>query len=225
VRRRYLGKPAEERAAERRRRLRDAAFVRLAETPGWHDVTIGSLCNDAGLNKRYFYESFGDLDEVAGAVVDDLAGELLALASAAATGGNDRGLAVADLARTVLTATVTWLAEDPRRATVLFAASADHPNARAHRRAVVQLLASALTTFAYGYHGSSMDEAVDGARAEAIAQVGSAMFIGGTVEAVLQWLDDPTKLAIDELVDYLAELWVAIGDRAVTLATRDDDAT
>ena len=42
----------------------------------WRSATVEQLCSAAGLNKRYFYEGFADLDELASAVVDDIADEV-----------------------------------------------------------------------------------------------------------------------------------------------------
>jgi AcrR family transcriptional regulator len=217
--RRYLGKPAAERIAERRRRLLDVALDELASEAGWRDVTIGRICSESGLNKRYFYESFDDLDQLARAVVDELAGELLTTGRDAAAAGLAEGLDTLALARKVVAATVSWLVADSRRIRALFSTSTGHPTVRANRRETVAALTAGLVKFAYGYHGSSGAPA-DAARVESIARVGSAMLLGGTAEAVLGWVESPGNVGFDALVDDLAELWVTIGDRAVALATR-----
>ncbi len=69
----YLGASAADRVAGRRRRLMDVAFELMA-SDGWSNVTIELLCRTAKLNKRYFYESFADLEQLVAAVVDELAG-------------------------------------------------------------------------------------------------------------------------------------------------------
>lgn len=217
----YSGKAAATRVEERRRRLLDAAFDRLASDEGWRGATIACLCESAGLNKRYFYESFRDLDELAGAVVDDLAGALIDVGRAAAADGLAKGLDTRGLARAVVGATVAWIAADPRRAKVLFAAPTAYPRARALRREAVATLSAALTAFAFGYHGAS-GVAVDAVPARGIAAVGSAVLIGGTAEAVLGWIEAPGDVGVDALVDVVAEMWVAIGDAAVAIATRPD---
>jgi AcrR family transcriptional regulator len=55
--RRYGGKTGDERRAERREKLLDAA-VDLFGTAGYAATTIEMLCRAAGLNPRYFYEQF-----------------------------------------------------------------------------------------------------------------------------------------------------------------------
>ncbi|WP_109788281.1 hypothetical protein [Mycolicibacterium confluentis] len=52
----------------------------------WRAVTVDKLCAAAGLNKRYFYENFTNLDDVAAAVVDDIADEVRTAALTAVAG-------------------------------------------------------------------------------------------------------------------------------------------
>ena len=51
------------------------ATPRMADN-AWRTMTVDKLCAAAGLNKRYFYENFTDLDEVANAAVDGIAAEV-----------------------------------------------------------------------------------------------------------------------------------------------------
>jgi AcrR family transcriptional regulator len=67
--RRYGGKTATERRAERREQLLDAG-LELFGTQGFAAVTIEALCAQAGLNPRYFYEQFTSREEVLGAVYE-----------------------------------------------------------------------------------------------------------------------------------------------------------
>ena len=53
----WAGIPAEDRRADRRVRLLDAAFELLG-TEGWSATTVRAVCQAAQLNPRYFYESF-----------------------------------------------------------------------------------------------------------------------------------------------------------------------
>jgi AcrR family transcriptional regulator len=67
--RRYGGKTADQRRAERREQLLDAG-LELFGTQGFANVTIESLCAAAGLNPRYFYEQFATREAVLGAVYE-----------------------------------------------------------------------------------------------------------------------------------------------------------
>src|SRR5947209_20090513 len=86
-RRPYGGVSADDRRAERRRRLLDAG-LELFGTKGIAATTIADVCEQAGLTKRYFYESFATIDELAGAVFGDVTARLAErVAAAIAAGG------------------------------------------------------------------------------------------------------------------------------------------
>jgi AcrR family transcriptional regulator len=65
--RRYGGKSAPERRAQRREQLLDAG-LELFGTEGYSTTTIEALCARAGLNPRYFYEQFASREQLLGAV-------------------------------------------------------------------------------------------------------------------------------------------------------------
>jgi len=65
----FKGISAVDRRSDRRARLVQAAFA-IAGTEGAGAIGVGRVCLDAGLTKRYFYESFTSLAELQSAVVD-----------------------------------------------------------------------------------------------------------------------------------------------------------
>ena len=67
--RRYGGKTAQQRRAERREQLLDAG-LELFGTVGFAATTIEALCAEARLNPRYFYEGFATREELLGAVYE-----------------------------------------------------------------------------------------------------------------------------------------------------------
>jgi AcrR family transcriptional regulator len=74
----WRGVSAADRVAERRRRLLDAG-LQLLGTRGIAGVGVGDVCAEAGLTKRYFYESFGSIEVFVDAVVEDVLERLTAL--------------------------------------------------------------------------------------------------------------------------------------------------
>ena len=74
---RWAGVPLSDRRAERRALLVDAAY-RLFGDEGESAVSVRSVCRECGLNTRYFYESFADVDDLLGAVYDRVSAELVA---------------------------------------------------------------------------------------------------------------------------------------------------
>jgi AcrR family transcriptional regulator len=65
----FKGISAVDRRSDRRDRLVKAAFA-IAGAEGAGAIGVGRVCLDAGLTKRYFYESFASLAELQSAVVD-----------------------------------------------------------------------------------------------------------------------------------------------------------
>ena len=65
----FKGISADDRRSHRRNRLVEAAFA-IAGDEGASAMGVGRVCLNAGLTKRYFYESFSSLAELQSAVVD-----------------------------------------------------------------------------------------------------------------------------------------------------------
>ena len=65
----FRGISADDRRGQRRNRLVVAAFE-IAGSQGAGALGVGRVCSEAGLTKRYFYESFASLAELQSAVVD-----------------------------------------------------------------------------------------------------------------------------------------------------------
>jgi AcrR family transcriptional regulator len=59
----YRGIAPDERRAQRRRRLIEAAVAVYGER-GYHQSTVKAVCEAAGLTERYFYESFANSEEL-----------------------------------------------------------------------------------------------------------------------------------------------------------------
>ncbi len=209
--RNYRGQPAAARRAERRARLIDSA-VDLMTDGQWRPVTVEKLCAAAGLNKRYFYESFTDLDAVAAAAIDDIAEgvQAAALAALAQTGEAP----VEQQARATAAAVVRTLTDDPRRAQVLLGGVAVGSAAQhLHRARVIRGLTAVLVGHARTVHDVRLES-------DPLAQVAPAFLIGGTADAVLAYIDGRARVTHEELVDSLTTLWLLTGDGAVGIARR-----
>ena len=55
----YAGLSAQQRRDQRRARLIEAA-IRVYGRVGWRNATVKTVCDEAGLTERYFYESFAN---------------------------------------------------------------------------------------------------------------------------------------------------------------------
>ena len=113
---RWAGIPADDRRAERRRLLLDAGFELLG-TEGAAGTTVRAVCQHARLNPRYFYESFGDLDELVVAVYERVVDELRDALSLAM---DDAPADLPAQMRAAVGAAVGFVDDDRRRARVLY---------------------------------------------------------------------------------------------------------
>jgi AcrR family transcriptional regulator len=203
-RRTYGGQTADQRAAQRREELISTAFGLVAEH-GWRDLTIEAVCRRAGLNKRYFYETFSNLDALIGALVNQLAGDAITV-TLAAVGPT---MTPREITRAAVTTFVTHLTDDPRRALVLFGAVPAADAAAGHRARAIR---EVITTVAA--QGRSIHDLADAP----IVDLTAAMLVGGTSQAVLDWLEGQFDITRAQLIDDLTALWGAISDAAAATA-------
>ena len=200
----YGGRTAAQRSGARRGLLVEAAFE-LVASDGWRALRVDTVCRAAGLNKRYFYESFAGLDELTGAVMQQLAEETIAVTLAAIDGSPDPDAATTR----AVEALVTHVTHDPRRARVLFGAVPPAEAAAVHRTTAIRRVIAAAAEQGRSLHALT-DDAVLGAAA--------AMLVGGTSQVVLDWLDGGIPASRERLVADLIAFWEAIAAAAVRRA-------
>ncbi|MDT0306189.1 TetR/AcrR family transcriptional regulator [Streptomyces sp. DSM 44917] len=112
----YRGATQRERQQERRARLIDAA-VEVFGTAGYRAGTVDRICAEAGLTKRYFYESFADSEALLLAVYQRVSDDLRARVLA---GAESAGPGVEDLVRAALDTLFRAIEADPRLARIAF---------------------------------------------------------------------------------------------------------
>ncbi len=175
----------------------------------WRGVTVEKLCAAANLNKRYFYESFTDLDALAAAVVDDIADDVRSATVAAADATAQQSLEVQALAS--VAAAVRALVDDPRRARVLLGGVAALPELDAHRTTVMHRLTDVLIDQGRSVHGVELEK-------DPLAKVAPAFIVGGTADAILEFVNGGVDLSLDDFIAQLATLWLITGNGAAQLA-------
>ncbi len=206
----YGGRSAQERRQDRRGRLVDAALDAMAGNQ-WRAVTVDKLCAAAGLNKRYFYENFTNLDDVAAAVVDDIADDVrnAALTAAAETATasleQQAGAAVGAVVRAVVS--------DPRRARVIFGGVPSSAALQQYRSGVMRGLTRVLVSQARSVHGVALEK-------DPLAQIAPAFLVGGTADAILAFVDGRAEVSVDELIESLTTLWLLTGNGAAEVARK-----
>lgn len=206
----YQGASAQARVQSRRQRLIEVAFESIASDE-WRNMSINQLCRLAELNKRYFYESFESLDDLASAVTEDLSSKLIYIAFSTLAEGNEQKLPNLQLAQKVMRVVCEYLTDDPRRARVLSGEIADTPVAKANRRKVINTLANAVSSYGHKHYDAGIES-------DPLASVVSSMLVGGTMEAIINWLDGNIPLTRDLFIDDLAMMWNVNGDAAAKIA-------
>jgi AcrR family transcriptional regulator len=199
----YGGRSAEERQSERRARL-VAAGLECFGTDGLRSTTIRQLCQTAGLNERYFYESFRTREELLAAVYEDLLDDLVGRVVRAVSAAPPEPLA---RARAGLEAFAETLASDHRRARVqlLEVVGVDEELER-RRRARMHQFAELIEAIA----GELIDLShVDPDRRRLTAMA----LVGATNELLIDWFLDPGRTPLARVVDTAVDLYDAAARR------------
>lgn len=186
----YAGASREERESARREQLVTAG-ISLFGTQGYRAATVGAVCAEAGLNKRYFYESFATLEdllcEVYERVVADLRASVLA--------GDDED--VATVLRGFMAGFLTWAQTNPVQARVhLFevlgvSARVDELY-RWQGRAIGDELASRLSATVAGPQLTAGQHKVLG-----------DLLVGAGAQMVVDWVISDYQPPRDELLDQM----------------------
>ena len=204
---RWTGLPVEERAAERRALLVDAAFDLLG-SEGDAATTVRAVCQRARLNPRYFYESFADRDELLVAVYDHqvllLGTELLEQIQAA--GGDPEAVS-----RAGVETVCRWVAADPRRAKVLYSEALGNEALARRRMESMRSVSDFIGTWALQHHGPPP-------AGERIGAIATSILVGGMSELLTAWLDGRIDVGLDQLIDDAVALFLALGRSAEQIA-------
>jgi len=205
--RRWTGLSAADRQQERRTLLLDAA-LELLGSEGWEAMTVRSVLERARLNPRYFYESFGDLDQLAVAVYDRVVEELGAVVWAALAAAGDEPAAQV---RAVVRGIVEFVDEDRRRGRVLYVEGLG--NEALNRRRIET--GRMVVAFVQDYSGErrSTGQVVD-----EVGRVGASVLVGGFSQLLVDWLAGRVRVSAERLVDDATVLFLALGDAAASVA-------
>ena len=189
----YRGVSATDRRNQRRQRLIEAG-LQLFGTRGIAAVGIVDVCAEAGLTKRYFYESFASIDALADAVFEHVTGNLVAAVAPAIEVGAGRD------PRPALTVYTRALLSDPRVVRLLAVESQTGP-LRKYRDGFPTRAVELWFAFA------SDDDAVPPPQDMRLKAYG---FIGAAQQIGMAWLDGHLPLTIDEVIDQLVDLFYRI---------------
>jgi len=198
----FRGQTTQERRADRRARLLEAALD-LIGTEGWPAATMTAICARAGLTERYFYESFKDRDALYLQLVDDLAAET----QGAVIGALERTAEAEPLVR--LRATVRALLgvmlDDPRKGRVALLEGLGSAALQERRREVLRGFEALVRDRAESFFG-----AVSAAPRQ--MEIDAVLLVGATSELITRRLDGTLDVTDDEIVDRISALalWATI---------------
>jgi AcrR family transcriptional regulator len=190
---RWAGVPLTDRRTERRALLVDAGF-QLFGDEGEAAVSVRSICRECGMNTRYFYESFADVDDLLGAIYDRVSAQLAAVVETAISEAED---SVRARTRAGIAAVLGFSSADPRRGRVLFTEARANPVLAARRAAAQELLREGVL--------SEGGRLVPGSDPVANA-VGAAIFTGAMAELAQQWLTGSLGDDLEVVVDHALAL-------------------
>ena len=190
---RWAGVPLTDRRTERRALLVDAGF-QLFGDEGEAAVSVRSVCRECGMNTRYFYESFADVDDLLGAIYDRVSAQLADVVETAISEAED---SVRARTRAGIAAVLGFSSADPRRGRVLFTEARANPVLAARRAAAQELLREGVL--------SEGGRLVPGSDPVANA-VGAAIFTGAMTELAQQWLTGSLGDDLDVVVDHALAL-------------------
>jgi len=192
----YGGRTLDERREARREQLIETGLDCL-HTDGLSGISVRTVCTQARLTPRYFYENFANLDELLVALVDHVGDEVSGRALAAMLEYPDD---IAQQVREGLAAVFDVILSDPRKASVVLAATGHEAmQARQQQRFLgyVDLVVHNLT--------GSQVASVDQTRLRPMA----LFLIGGAVELISAKLSGLIELSDAEVVDRCADLFLA----------------
>ncbi|MGH3949700.1 MAG: TetR/AcrR family transcriptional regulator [Pseudonocardiaceae bacterium] len=193
----WRGVSAEGRRTERRALLIEAGLAVIG-TQGWANTTVRTVCRQAGLTERYFYEAFSDRDALLLAVYDHVVTQGVAVVlEAVASAPTEFGATV----RAVISAGVDLVTEDPRKGKVLTLEGTANARLQRRRQEAIRTQAALVSQMSGTVFGGSADPS--DAHLNALAMVGALVEIGSA------YLEGRLDISRERLIDHLTGLVVA----------------
>ncbi|MBP0459004.1 TetR/AcrR family transcriptional regulator [Streptomyces montanisoli] len=193
----YRGTPAQDRVAQRREALLDAA-LHVFDADGWSGVSARRVCDEAGLTRRYFYESFEDVDALMGALFEEITGEVRAAVRTVVAAAD---APPADLARRAVSRGLDVLMAVPAKGRFVASAQSAGGAVAAHRARALDDLASIVER---GFIAEHVDAAPPLGAAPPVgsgqARVAAVAVVGAVLRIIDSWLGGELDVTRDEAV-------------------------
>ncbi|MEZ0353973.1 TetR/AcrR family transcriptional regulator [Mycobacterium sp. pR1184] len=204
----HRGLTADQRREQRRQRLIEASLDAIAEH-GVGNLRVRAVSARAGLNDRYFYESFPGCHELLIATFEDqftraLTGIMAVVADSSAD--------LKPRARAVIEFAFAFIDEDPRRSALLIELQTAEALA-GRRREVIDVLTQVMV----GQVRALLGEA---AGADENVMMTALAVISGLLELTTQWYRRQIDVSRTQLIEFMIALVVTTTDIAGALERR-----
>jgi AcrR family transcriptional regulator len=194
----YRGLGPDERRAQRRARLIEAAVAVYGER-GYRHATVKAVCEEAGLTERYFYESFSNSEELLIAAFNAATFGVFEEVKAAA---QDAGKSREARSRAMLQTYFSALQREPRSARVFLV------EIRGVSREVDKAFDAALREI-----GRQVAQVVapPSQQDDELLQAG---VIGGIIHIALRWIEQGYEPSLDQVTDTALKLGMVLAQGA-----------
>lgn len=198
----YGGVSADDRRAERRERLMDAAYTLLTEQ-GAAALTVTGVCSAARLTARYFYEHFDNRDALLLALVEEETVRVMDGILVAAQSAEGEPL---ERARAAVAALVQAIEDDPRR---LRMAQAEDEFVMRMRQVVADRMIERMVEQGQVVWPQAAEHPER-------MRIASALVVGGLLQLVSDWAAGGTGAGRDEVVEAGARFAIRTGDAVLS---------
>lgn len=191
----WAGSTLEARRAQRRETLLEAA-LELVGSGGAAAVTVRSVCRQARLTDRYFYENFPSRDDLLVELFSGVMADMFTTVNRVveSTKGARRAKA-----RAGIEAIVMLIQQDPRKARLVFVESLSDP-------ALVKAGIGGMPALSRAFRSY-----VPATRSREKQNMTTVALSGGIAALLVAWQSGDLKVDVEELVDHCVDLIVASG--------------
>ena len=200
----WRGVDASQRQARRRAQLVAAGFA-LMGGDGSKSVTMRGVCREAGLTERYFYENFGNREQLLVAVLDETVEQARQVLRDAAEHASSQQL---DTVRYLVSAFTEFVTSDPRRGRVLFVESLAAPEVAQRGLRLVEEFTSTIAELMRGAE-------LGAARAdEQDVRLNASAIFGALAHLYQAWLEKRVVVSRERFVEHVAQVIENVGGAA-----------
>jgi AcrR family transcriptional regulator len=195
----WRGESAEARKSKRRKQL-IAAGIELFGTRGYAHTSVKSICDEAGLTERYFYETFPDREGLLIEIYNEFIEEAFTRSAAAVAEADG----LEEQVRAGLMTFSQTVATDPRRARIQQIEVVGVSDELEERRR------DALNAFAAMIAERSVANGVDAGAAGLDMKVLSLGLVGAVNETLVDYVAGRIEISLEALVEHQVAIFMSV---------------